>query len=214
MISLVPSQKSSNLNLPHSPPKLPILGNLHQIDALLHRRFQALSEKYGPVLLLYLGSIPTLIVSSAEVARDSMMNTRHYVFTERPQTRAARALFFGCRDIAFSPFGDYWRQAKIICVQELLSQRRVQAFKFVREEEVANMVLKIRLSSLSGATVDLTEMFAAISNIIISRYALGRVYEGDGYKNFAALSKTAMELTRAFCFEDLFPIIRWMCEEK
>ncbi|KAH7549817.1 hypothetical protein JRO89_XS13G0086100 [Xanthoceras sorbifolium] len=113
-------------------------------------------------------------------------------------------------DIAFSPFGDYSRQAKKICVQELLSQRRVQAFKFVREEEVANIVAKIRLSSLSGAAVDLTEMFAAISNIIISKSALGRVYEGDGDKNFAALSKTATELSGAFYFEDLLPILGWM----
>ncbi|KAL5817309.1 hypothetical protein ACOSQ3_025687 [Xanthoceras sorbifolium] len=53
-------------------------------------------------------------------------------------------------------------------------------------------------------------MFAAISNIIISKSALGRVYEGDGDKNFAALSKTATELSGAFYFEDLLPILGWM----
>ncbi|KAK1565298.1 hypothetical protein Q3G72_023557 [Acer saccharum] len=72
------------------------------------------------------------------------------------------------------------------------------------------MVAKIRLSSLSGAAVDLTEMFDAISNNIISKSALGRVYEGEGNKNFAALSKTVMELTGAFCFEDLFPFFGWI----
>ncbi|KAH7549815.1 hypothetical protein JRO89_XS13G0085900 [Xanthoceras sorbifolium] len=47
------------------------------------------------------------------------------------------------------------------------------------------MVGKIRLSSLNGAAIDLTDMFAVISNNIISRTALGRVYEGQGNKGFA-----------------------------
>ncbi|KAL5750628.1 hypothetical protein ACOSP7_025231 [Xanthoceras sorbifolium] len=175
------------LNLHPSPLKLPIIGNFHQLGALLHHVFRVLSKKYGPVVLLHLGNPPTLIVSSAEVARDIMMKT-NYAFSQRPQTGAARSLFFGCKDVVFSSFGDYWSQAKKICDQELLSQRRVQAFQFVREEEVAKMVGKIRLSSLNGAAIDLTDMFAVISNNIISRTALGRVYEGQGNKGFAGLS--------------------------
>ncbi|KAL5750623.1 hypothetical protein ACOSP7_025226 [Xanthoceras sorbifolium] len=114
------------------------------------------------------------------------------------------------QNVAFSSFCDYWSQAKKICVPELLSQRRVQAFQFVKEEEVAKIVGKIRLSSLNGAAVDLTDMFAVISNNIIAKTALGRVYEGQGNKGFAGLSKTAMDLMGAFCFEDLFPFFGWM----
>ncbi|KAK2663629.1 hypothetical protein Ddye_002214 [Dipteronia dyeriana] len=93
LLYLFKATTRKKLNLPPSPPKLPIIGNVHQLGAALHRVFQALSEKYGPVVLLHLGNSPTLIVSSAEVARDIMMKTND-AFQQRPQTMAARALFF------------------------------------------------------------------------------------------------------------------------
>ena len=84
-------------------------------------------------MFLHFGKAPTLIVSSAEVARE-VMKTYDLAFAGRPQTRAANVFFYGCVDVAFCPYGEYWRQAKKICVLELLSQKRVQAFQFAREE--------------------------------------------------------------------------------
>ncbi|MFS7910595.1 putative indoleacetaldoxime dehydratase [Helianthus anomalus] len=49
-------------NLPPSPWKLPVIGNLHQLGSHPHRALQALSQKYGPVMHLHFGSVPTLIV--------------------------------------------------------------------------------------------------------------------------------------------------------
>ena len=167
--------RGGKLNLPPSPPKLPIIGNVHQIGALLHRSLHAVSEKYGPLVLLHLGNAPFLVVSSSEIARE-IMKTHDTVLANRPQIRAARVLFHGCTDIAFCPYGEYWRQAKKICVLEILSQKRVQAFQFVREEEAAEMVKKIRDSCMNGATIDLGEMFVNISSNIICRTALGRKY--------------------------------------
>jgi hypothetical protein len=201
---------NGKLNLPPSPPKLPIIGNLHQLGTRPHRSLHALSEKYGPIVLLHLGRAPVLVVSSSEIARE-IMNSHDTVFLARPQIRAANILFHGCSDIAFCPYGEYWRQVKKICVREILSQRRVQEFQFVREEEVAQMVEKIRRSSMNGAAIDLGEMFATISNNIICRSSLGLKYEGEeGSMSFGQLSKKVMELLGAFCFEDLFPHLGWM----
>ena len=40
--------------------------------------------------------------------------------------------------MAFCPYGEYWRQAKKVCNVELLSQRKVQAFQFLREDDARN----------------------------------------------------------------------------
>jgi hypothetical protein len=120
-------------NLPPSPPKLPIIGNLHQLGKLPHRSLQALSNKYGPLMFLYLGNAPTLVVSSADMARE-IMKTHDIVYSNRPKTIAANMLLYGCKDVAFSPYGEYWRQARKICVLELLSLKSVQPFKYVWEE--------------------------------------------------------------------------------
>jgi len=54
---------------PPSPPGFPIIGNLHQLGELPHQSLWRLSKKYGHVMLLKFGSIPTVVVSSSETAK-------------------------------------------------------------------------------------------------------------------------------------------------
>ena len=103
---LLKSRKGGKLNLPPSPPKLPIIGNLHQLGTLPHRSLRALSTKYGPLMLLNLGHVPTLVVSSAEIARE-MVKTHDIVFSNRPKTTAANIFTYGYLDMSFAPYGNY-----------------------------------------------------------------------------------------------------------
>jgi hypothetical protein len=80
-------------NLPPSPPKLPIIGNLHQLGTLPHRSLQALSNKYGPLMFMYLGNAPTLVVSSTDMARE-MIKTHDVIFSNRPKNTAANILLY------------------------------------------------------------------------------------------------------------------------
>ena len=197
-------------NLPPSPPKLPIIGNLHQLGTLPHRSLQALSNKYGPLMFLYLGNAPTLVVSSADMARE-ITKTNDITFSNRPKTTAANILFYGCKDVAFSPYGDYWRQIRKISVLELLSLKSVQSFQYVREEEVGVLIHKIRDACLEGASVNLSEMLIATSNNIISRCIVGQKFEGEnGKSRFGELSRKVMVLLVAFCFGDFFPSLGWV----
>lgn len=202
--------KSAKLNLPPSPPKLPIIGNLHQFRTLSHRSFRALSQKYGPIMLLHLGHTPTLIVSSADIARE-VMKSHDIAFSNRPQNTAANILLYGCTDVGFAPYGEYWRQVRKICVLELLSIKRVQSFQYVREEEVVSLIRKIRESCLKQTNVNLSEMIITTSNNIVSRCIFGRMFEEEnGKRSFGRLSRRIMELMTAFCMGDFFPYLGWI----
>nr|XP_023886343.1 cytochrome P450 71A1-like [Quercus suber] len=197
------------LNLPPSPPKLPIIGNLHQLGTLPHRSFRMLSSKYGPLMLLHLGHVPTLVVSSAEMARE-VMKTHDIAFSNRPKTTAANIFSYGFTDVDFAPYGDYWRHTKKIVILELLSLKKVQSFQFVREEEVTLLVNQIR-ACLSKGPVNLSDMLLAISNNITSRCVLGSKFgEKDGKSTFGELSKKMMMQHTAFSFGDFFPSLGWM----
>ena len=197
------------LNLPPSPPNLPIIGNLHQLGTLPHRSLRMLSSKYGPLMLLHLGHVPTLVVSSAEMARE-MTKTHDIAFSNRPKTTATNIFSYGCIDVGFAPYGDYWRHTKKIVILELLSLKKVKSFQFVREEEVTLLVNQIH-ACLSKGPVNLSDMLLAISNNITSRCVLGSKFgEKDGKSTFGELSKKVTMHFTAFSFGDFFPSLGWM----
>ncbi|KAG4933023.1 Cytochrome P450 71A9 [Glycine soja] len=87
------------------------------------------------------GSIPTLVVSSTEMAREIFKN-RDSVFSGRPSLHAANRLGYNGSTVSFAPYGEYWREMRKIMILELLSPKRVQSFQAVRLEEREKNIVK------------------------------------------------------------------------
>ncbi|KAA0055269.1 cytochrome P450 71A1-like [Cucumis melo var. makuwa] len=197
-------------NLPPSPPKLPIIGNLHQLGRYPHRSLQDLSKKYGSLMFLQLGSTPTLVVSSADMVREIFKN-HDITFSNRPKSTAANLFFYGYKDVGFSPYGEYWRGLKKICTLELLSQRRVQGFQYVREEEVEILVSKVHKARSEGVSVNLSDLITSTSNNIVSRCIFGEKFEDEnGKSRFGELTRKMAKLVVAFSVGDFFPAFGWV----
>ena len=200
---------NNNKNSPPSPPKLPIIGNLHQLGLYPHHSLRDLAQLYGPLMLLKLGNVPTLAVSSADAARE-IMKTNDVIFANRPKTRMFGKLTYNYKDVALAPYGEYWRQTKSILVLHLLSNKRVQSFRAVREEEISLLIEKIK-QSCSSSSVNLSEMFAKLTNDIICRVALGRKYgEGEGGRKFKELIGEVMELLGVNNMGDYILWLAWV----
>ncbi|XP_074588889.1 cytochrome P450 71A26-like [Curcuma longa] len=110
---------SSHGDLPPSPSGLPLVGNLLQLGPFIHKSLAALSHRHGPLILLRLGRVPTLVVSSPDAARD-VLRTHDHICASRPATTATRILLDDCSDVAFAPYGYEWRQRRRICTLHLL----------------------------------------------------------------------------------------------
>ncbi|KAL3503598.1 hypothetical protein ACH5RR_038047 [Cinchona calisaya] len=122
------STKNSALKLPSGPKPLPIIANMHQLfGSLIHYILRDLANTYGALMHLRQGEVSTLVVTSPEVAEE-FMKTYDIIFANRPQLICPRIFNYGCTDIVFAPFGEYWRQLRKICVMELLSSKLVQSF--------------------------------------------------------------------------------------
>ncbi|XP_057487211.1 cytochrome P450 736A117-like [Actinidia eriantha] len=192
-----------------SPPRLPIIGNLHQLGLFPHRSLHSLSIKHGPLMLLRFGSKPVLTVSSAAAARE-IMKTQDLVFANRPRSTVISKLLYDSRDVAFSPYGEYWKQIRSLCVVHLLSNKRVLLFRTVREEETALMINKIKqsYSSLSSSVVNLTELFMSLTNDVVCRVALGRKFGGE--RRFKELLGEFAEYLGFFDVGDYIPLLGWV----
>ncbi|KAL5549252.1 hypothetical protein UlMin_004483 [Ulmus minor] len=208
---------SVQFNLPPSPPKLPIIGNLHQLGTHPHRSLRALAAKYGPLMFLNLGHTKTIVVSSPEIVREITKN-HDIVFSDRPKTTAIEILNYGGKNMAFSPYGEFWRQSRRICALELLSLKRVQSFQLVREEEVNLFLEVLRKASIDGSCINFTEMLTSTSNNIVCRCILGKSYDSEkdhdhsslGSSNLGELSKTIALQLMEISVGDFFPLLKWV----
>ncbi|KAG6433322.1 hypothetical protein SASPL_104931 [Salvia splendens] len=150
-----------------------------------------------------LSEVPLLIASSADAARD-ILKTHDQIFSNRPNSSVANAIY-DCKDIAFSSYGDYWRQMKGICVNHLLSSKKVQSFRGVREEEVFLVMERIREAK---SVVNLSGVFADFANDVICRVALGSKY-GDGGKFKKVLEELGV-LLGSFDVGEFVPWLWWI----
>ncbi|XP_068667308.1 tryptamine 5-hydroxylase-like [Aristolochia californica] len=193
-------------DLPPSPPKLPIIGHLHLLTDMPHVALADLVHKLGPMLFLQLGRVPALVVSSPRLARE-VLKTHDHAFCSRPQLIGAQYLSFGCSDVTFSVYGPYWRQARKICVTELLHSRRVNSFRRIRREEVARM----QASVSAGEEIDMSERFLTLANDILCRVAFGRRFMEAGSRNrLSEVLAESQALFAGFSVGDFFPGLEWV----
>ncbi|KAK9068541.1 hypothetical protein SSX86_012656 [Deinandra increscens subsp. villosa] len=187
---LTSSETQRNQQLPPSPPKLPIIGNLHQLGSVPHLSLRTLARKYGPVMMLHLGSVPMLVITSAKAAQE-ILKTHDLVFSNRPKLKIPDQLNYGSKDIGFAPYGEYWRQIKSISIIHLLSRKRVNSFRQVRERETSRLLDLIEKSG--GGAVNLTEMLVKLTNNVICEVALGRTYnDGMRFKDLLVRFQTLL----------------------
>ncbi|XP_074389965.1 cytochrome P450 2B10-like [Zonotrichia albicollis] len=76
LLSLLSRHRAVASGLPPGPPALPLLGNLLQISPF--RTLQSLlklSERYGPVFTVWLGSRPVLVLRGTEAVREALVGS-------------------------------------------------------------------------------------------------------------------------------------------
>ncbi|ONK73442.1 uncharacterized protein A4U43_C04F31540 [Asparagus officinalis] len=196
--------------LPPCPPKLPLIGNLHQLTSLPHHSLHALSKKHGPLMLLKLGQVPTLVVSSPDMTRE-ILRTHDHIFGNRPSSLASTIMMYGARDVVFAPYSQHWRQTKKLCVNHLLSTKMVQSFRSVLEEEVTSMVSSISDMCTSRATINMSEVLHVFVNRLVCRIISGRYFTDEG--RCRVMCKMIDELSVTFgqiSIGDFMPWLGWL----
>ncbi|KAJ0735653.1 putative oxidoreductase [Helianthus annuus] len=193
----------SNKNLPPQPWKLPLVGHIHHLlGAPPHEALRNIARKLGPIVRLQLGQVSAIIISSPTLAKEIMKN-HDLSFANRAKVFTVDIVSYNYKDIAFTPYGDYWRQMRKICVLELLSARKVQSFRSIREQESWDLVDSIATQRFK--TINLSDKIFTMINTIVTRLSVGSRCKDQAV--LLALIQEAIELSGGFDVSDLFPSI-------
>ncbi|KAL0896348.1 hypothetical protein Bca101_080309 [Brassica carinata] len=169
IFTMVRFQRSSTRSamLPPRPPRLPIIGNIHQIGKLPHRSFADLSRTYGPIMHLKLGRLNTVIITSPEAARE-VLRTHDQTLSGRMSPNAVRIINHHKVSVAWiHPSSARWRLLRKLSVTHLFSPQRIEATKALRMKKVQELVRFMDESSKREEAVDISRAsFITILNII------------------------------------------------
>ncbi|RCV05145.1 hypothetical protein SETIT_1G059200v2 [Setaria italica] len=197
----------NGLRLPPGPWRLPVIGSLHHLlrSPLPHRAMADIARRLddAPLVYLKLGEVPVVVASSPDAARE-IMKTHDVNFATRPWTPTMKVFVVDGEGLVFARYGALWRQLRKISILELLSARRVQSFRGVREEEVRRLVATA--AAAGEAAVNVSERIAVVITDTAVRSMIGDRFERR--EEFLENLAEGIKISSGFNLCDLFPSSR------
>ncbi|KAL8160053.1 hypothetical protein V2J09_001590 [Rumex salicifolius] len=208
--------------LPPGPPRWPIIGNLFQLGPLPHRDLASFCDQYGPLVYLKLGKVDAITTNDPDMIREILLR-QDDVFASRPRTLAAVHLAYNCGDVALAPMGPKWKRMRRICMEHLLTTKRLESFARSRADEAQHLVQDVWAQAQSGRPINMREVLGGFSMNNVTRMLLGKQYFGvtDGPQEameFMHITHELFWLLGLIYLGDYLPFWRWWdpfgCERK
>ncbi|KAJ1436234.1 Cytochrome P450 [Sesbania bispinosa] len=132
--------------LPPGPLSVPIFGNWLQVgNDLNHRLLASLAQTYGPVFLLKLGSKNLVVVSDPELATQ-VLHAQGVEFGSRPRNVVFDIFTGNGQDMVFTVYGDHWRKMRRIMTLPFFTNKVVQNYSNMWEEEMDLVVRDLKVN--------------------------------------------------------------------
>ncbi|PIA50635.1 hypothetical protein AQUCO_01200087v1 [Aquilegia coerulea] len=179
--------KSDVMNWPPGPKKLPIIGNLHQLNSggeLVHVNLAKLAQEHGSMMTVWFGSSgPTIIVSNHELAWEVLVN-KASDFSSRTLPYMSKLTSADWQTLATSNLGPYWQKLRKGLHNTTLNPHTMSAQTRLQEADVSNMLtsLRIEASSNDGVVKPLLH-FRRLTIQLIGRLCFGPQFNDDIFVN-------------------------------
>ncbi|KAG7956762.1 hypothetical protein I3843_11G140000 [Carya illinoinensis] len=140
--------------LPPGPTGFPIIGNLLAIGDTPHESLAKLAKKHGPLMTVRLGFVPTVVASSAEMAREILQkNDQAFLGRAMPDAVAAEANFE--LSMVWLQGDTKWIKLRKICNSQMFTTHRLEALQGLRHQMMDTLVLKVVEASETGEAINI-----------------------------------------------------------
>ncbi|XP_062110628.1 geraniol 8-hydroxylase-like [Humulus lupulus] len=162
--------KTKKKHLPPGPRPFPIIGNLLELGHNPHKSLAKLSHIHGPIMCLQLGRITTVVVSSADMAKQ-VLQTHDHLFSNRTIPDSLRACDHQMHSMAWLPVSPSWRNLRKICNNHLFSVKALDANQNLRHQKVQELLAGVRTMAEAGEAVAIgTAGFTTSLNLLSTTF--------------------------------------------
>ncbi|VAH83596.1 unnamed protein product [Triticum turgidum subsp. durum] len=153
---------SSKKKRPPGPWCLPLIGNLlHLLTSQPQAALRDLARKHGPVMSLRLGQVDAVVISSPAAAQE-VLRDKDLTFASRPSMLTSDIILYGNMDIAFAPYGAYWRMLRKLCMVELLSAQKATFGRLCDEELQKQYMPVVEVAVKEGGGFSAGDLFPSL----------------------------------------------------
>nr|BAC53892.1 cytochrome P450 [Petunia x hybrida] len=208
-------KKSCSHRLPPGPPGWPIFGNLFDLGTLPHQTIAGMKLRYGPVVLLRIGSVKTIAILSAKVATEFFKN-HDACFADRKIIDTMLVHNYNKSSLVLAPYGTYWRVLRRICTVEMFTNKRINETAHLRQKCIDSMLQWIDKEAKSmkkGSGIEVARFiflasFNMMGNLMLSRDLVDP--ESKKASEFFTAMEGLMEWSGQPNISDIFPCLRWL----
>ncbi|KAL1543455.1 unspecific monooxygenase [Salvia divinorum] len=209
-ICILISRARKSGKLPPGPYGPPFIGNILHLGPKPHRSLAKLSHKYGPVMSLKLGSITTVVISSAETAK-LVLQKHDSSFSNRSIPLAVTALRHDEFSIAWLPVGNQWRKLRKICREQMFSAPRLDSCEGLRREKLQKLRDFVAERCDRGKAVDVGEAaFTTSLNLMSASLfsAESARFDSESSQEMKEVVWGVMKSVGTPNFADYFPLLK------
>ncbi|KAJ9550004.1 hypothetical protein OSB04_022547 [Centaurea solstitialis] len=196
--------------LPPGPTGLPIIGNLLELGPKPHISLAKLSQKYGPLMTIRLGTITTVVASTPDAARE-ILQRNDEACSGRVVPDAVTTLDHHDVAVLWISTNEEWRTIRRALNTYLTHNNKLDMLSDLRQNVVDEMMGFIRESARRKEVVDVGKLAFAValnqmSNTILSQNVTR--YDCDDIGGFKEAVRTLMEVDGKFNLADIFPVLK------
>jgi len=205
------NQIQNSTKLPPGPYPLPIIGNILELGKNPHKALTKLSQNYGPIMTLKLGTITTIVISSPQVAKQ-VLHENSQIFSNRTVPHALSAVDHDKFSIGWLPTLALWKKLRKSCATKVFSTKMLHSTNFLRQQKLQELLDYVNEKSNKGEVFDIGEavfntVLNSISNTLFS-IDLADSTPDEKSQEFENIIWSYMEAAGRPNVSDFFPILR------